>query len=553
MRDMDSGTKSQLRRLYNAVRRAVRAPESERQHEFVMLRARLAYTIARHGLRSLDQLEKLLLQVTRKNDQPRLRTVQGSVRGHRRLQRVEGSMSAHTAQTELKLIGKLILEGEMHCETGLHVGAGKGSLEIGGADNPVVKDAFGRPYVPGSSLRGKIRSLLEQIVRPGGPGRTGLSFAAQRAGSAHPPERPSRRRNLPAVRPQSGPHGARAGRDARHARRPRPARLAVFDAPLDPESITAQMRENLDDELTEVKSENAIDRITSQANPRTLERVPAGARFRVRMVMDVLCEEDAPLFLRVLEGLRLLEDDALGGGGSRGSGRVRFANLKLIWRSKEYYATGRGGKRAERRRRSGRAASAGDRVGRRLHSGMNPGWSSNCGRRARGASGPIPARATASTRSITATRSTRRSPARCSRSGLLEEWLDATARNPGGRCRPVQLAAFRFHGETRFVVPPRTVWPPAASPKVRWKGARFVPLPLVEALLNGRAARGRPLVGRWARANAWCRRPARAVPHRDPRSKRRGRPVGRGRRAACRRLSRISPGRGLWTVIWFCR
>lgn len=69
MRDMDSGTKSQLRRLYNAVRRACRAPESERQHEFVMLRARLAYTIARHSLRSMDTIEKLLLQVTRKNDQ----------------------------------------------------------------------------------------------------------------------------------------------------------------------------------------------------------------------------------------------------------------------------------------------------------------------------------------------------------------------------------------------------------------------------------------------------------------------------------------------------
>ncbi|HLH03164.1 MAG TPA: type III-A CRISPR-associated protein Csm2 [Bryobacteraceae bacterium] len=68
MRDMDSGTKSQLRRLYNAVRRATRAPENERQHEFVMVRARLAYTIARHSLRSLDALERLLLQVTRKND-----------------------------------------------------------------------------------------------------------------------------------------------------------------------------------------------------------------------------------------------------------------------------------------------------------------------------------------------------------------------------------------------------------------------------------------------------------------------------------------------------
>lgn len=68
MRDMDSGTRSQLRRLFSAVRRACRTAESERQHAFVMLRARLAYTIARHQLRSLDPLEKLLLQVTRKND-----------------------------------------------------------------------------------------------------------------------------------------------------------------------------------------------------------------------------------------------------------------------------------------------------------------------------------------------------------------------------------------------------------------------------------------------------------------------------------------------------
>jgi CRISPR type III-A-associated protein Csm2 len=68
MRDMDSGTRSQLRRLYSAVRRACRAAEADRQHQFVMLRARLAYTIARHQLRSLDPLERLLLQVTRRND-----------------------------------------------------------------------------------------------------------------------------------------------------------------------------------------------------------------------------------------------------------------------------------------------------------------------------------------------------------------------------------------------------------------------------------------------------------------------------------------------------
>ena len=68
MRDMDSGTRSQLRRMYSAIRRACRAAEGDRQHQFVMLRARLAYTIARHQLRSLDVLEKLLLQVTRRNE-----------------------------------------------------------------------------------------------------------------------------------------------------------------------------------------------------------------------------------------------------------------------------------------------------------------------------------------------------------------------------------------------------------------------------------------------------------------------------------------------------
>src|ERR1700734_3155576 len=248
-------------------------------------------------------------------------------------------MSAHTAQTELKLIGKLILEGEMHCETGLHVGAGKGSLEIGGADNPVVKDAHGRPYVPGSTLRGRLRALLEQATGMAVPSE--LVFISKRKGQEvriHQSDRPDDEICILFGRSPGRMEKVGGGDvDSNHAT---PARLSVFDAPLVAESITPQMRETLDDELTEVKSENAIDRITSQANPRTLERVPAGGRFRVRLVMDVLCEEDAPLFQRVLEGLRMLEDDSLGGGGSRGSGRVRFANLKLTWRGQGYYATG---------------------------------------------------------------------------------------------------------------------------------------------------------------------------------------------------------------------
>jgi CRISPR-associated protein Csm3 len=248
-------------------------------------------------------------------------------------------MSAHTAQTELKLIGKLILEGEMHCETGLHVGAGKGSLEIGGADNPVVKDAHGRPYVPGSTLRGRVRALLEQATGAAVPSE--LVFISKRKGQEvriHQSDRPDD--EICILFGRSPGRMEKVGGGDFESNHATPARLSVFDAPLITESITPQMRETLDDELTEVKSENAIDRITSQANPRTLERVPAGARFRVRLVLDLLCAEDSALAPLVVQGLRLLEDDALGGGGSRGSGRVRFDKLKLTWRGKDYYAAG---------------------------------------------------------------------------------------------------------------------------------------------------------------------------------------------------------------------
>ncbi|HEX4750772.1 MAG TPA: type III-A CRISPR-associated RAMP protein Csm3 [Bryobacteraceae bacterium] len=248
-------------------------------------------------------------------------------------------MSAHTASTQLTFLGKLILEGEIQCQTGLHIGAGKGSLEIGGADNPVVKDAFGIPYIPGSSLRGRLRSLLEQTMGLAVPSE--LVYLSKRKGQEvriHHSDRPDDEvcilfgRNPGRVEKLSG--------ESIEAATATPARLTVYDAPLIVDSITPQMRENLDDELTEVKSENAVDRITSQANPRTLERVPSGARFRFRLVLDVLCQEDKPLLSRVAEGLRLLEDDSLGGGGSRGNGRVVFSNLTLAWRGKDYYAKG---------------------------------------------------------------------------------------------------------------------------------------------------------------------------------------------------------------------
>ncbi len=248
-------------------------------------------------------------------------------------------MSSHTAATELTFLGKLILQGEIKCETGLHIGAGKGSLEIGGADNPVVKDAFGVPYIPGSSLRGRLRSLLEQTSGLAVPSE--LVYLSKRKGQEvriHQSDRADD--EVCILFGRSAGRMEKVGGEALETSAATPARLTFYDCPLLVDSITQQMRENLDDELTEVKSENAVDRITSQANPRTLERVPAGARFSFRIVLDVLCAEDKPLLGRVAEALRLLEDDALGGGGSRGNGRVSFGALKLVWRSKDYYAQG---------------------------------------------------------------------------------------------------------------------------------------------------------------------------------------------------------------------
>src|SRR3954463_5612090 len=173
-------------------------------------------------------------------------------------------MSAHTTETRLQLIGKLLLEGELHCETGLHVGAGKGSLEIGSSDNPVIKDAFGRPYIPGSSLRGRLRSLLEQSSGLTVPAE--LVYLSRRRGQEvriHQSDRPDDEICL--LFGRNPGRMERVQGETLDTTQATPARLAVFDAPLNADSITAQMRENLDDELTEVKSENAIDRITGHA------------------------------------------------------------------------------------------------------------------------------------------------------------------------------------------------------------------------------------------------------------------------------------------------
>lgn len=193
------------------------------------------------------------------------------------------------------------------CESGLHIGGSQDELKIGGADNPVIKNpANGKPYIPGSSLKGKMRAELEKKL-----GRFGKAGTAP-CGCA--------RDDCPVCR--------------------------VFGAHMQPKSNLGPSRIIVrDGSLTggfqiENKTENIINRRSGAAeHPRSNERVAAGAEFVVQIVLQVF-EKDADfkyeshqgneaLQAVVAEGLRLVEMTGLGGGTSRGSGAVRFHNFKM--------------------------------------------------------------------------------------------------------------------------------------------------------------------------------------------------------------------------------
>jgi CRISPR-associated protein Csm3 len=202
-----------------------------------------------------------------------------------------------------RLTEKLFIRGKIEAVTGLHIGAAKGSLDIGAIDLSVVKTAAGVPYIPGSSLKGKLRSLL-----------------AREAGSDQVQDDPE---PIPALfgtantRENVGTAG----------------RLIVRDAFLDILDFEAKRTKEfleLELEFTESKWENSINRKTGTAeHPRQLERVPAGALFDFELVYSVF-DDRRNEHLRVLrKAMRLLEDDYLGGQGSRGYGRVRFHGVQL--------------------------------------------------------------------------------------------------------------------------------------------------------------------------------------------------------------------------------
>lgn len=224
---------------------------------------------------------------------------------------------------ELKMQGRFILTMDIKALTGLHIGGSGGSLEIGGMDNPVIRNAITeQPYIPGSSLRGKMRSQLEKLLCSPQNRRVGQAKIHVCTKDTYGSCVVCQIFGLP-------------GEDWVDA----PTRLIVRDVALHPESETILSKAHTDAAYTEVKTEVAIDRITSKAAPRNIERVPAGAIFGpAEMVFSIFKAKDVANFKYVLDALQLVEDDYLGGSGSRGSGKINFINLDLKIRNSMEYA-----------------------------------------------------------------------------------------------------------------------------------------------------------------------------------------------------------------------
>ncbi len=214
----------------------------------------------------------------------------------------------------MKLIGIKAITGKIIIKSGLHIGAGDTEMKIGGTDNPVIKHPHTlEPYIPGSSLKGKVRSLLE--MRSGMMAKTKGEPLSLKILKDLDGEEKQECENILKLFGASGADTDETGKLG-------PTRASFADCPLDANWRKQALEGNLP--FTEIKSENTINRIEGTAkHPRFTERVPAGAEFEFSITLKVLAP-DENLEGLMLEGLKLLEMDALGGSGSRGYGQIKF-------------------------------------------------------------------------------------------------------------------------------------------------------------------------------------------------------------------------------------
>ena len=211
----------------------------------------------------------------------------------------------------MKLDHFVVFKGTIECVSGLHIGGSVEGIEIGGVDNPVIKHPVTQePFVPGSSLKGKIRSSLEKKldkVSPNGEPCSCGQCLICRVFGAH--------------KNTNQTQG--------------PTRILVRDAALAEETrkLAGDLLKERGQVYIEQKTENIIDRNKGNAqHPRTMERVPSGARFDLEIVLQVfdIDKDLEPEMIALLrEGLRLVQETYLGGYGSRGSGQVRFTALTM--------------------------------------------------------------------------------------------------------------------------------------------------------------------------------------------------------------------------------
>ncbi len=288
----------------------------------------------------------------------------------------------------MKYTGSYIINYKLKALTGLRVGGSKEEFDIGGTDNPVMKvpadipDYYGEnrplpkgaPYIPGSSIKGKMRSLLEWVY-----GRVEDNITSEEALKVQKKVGQAKRAYEEALRKGNIEEINRAKKNFSDAveeytkvagrvcscgkcpvcivfgigeidtykellpeEQPGPPRAKFFDL-YPTEETLSNLQEALGRGIfTEIKTENQINRITSRANPRKVERVPAGAVFEGTIVFDCYKEGDENLLKVVLQGMQKLEDNFLGGYGSRGSGRIKFEDIEIRWRPAEFYKSGTG-------------------------------------------------------------------------------------------------------------------------------------------------------------------------------------------------------------------
>jgi len=203
----------------------------------------------------------------------------------------------------MKLKGRIKVRAVLTTKTGLHIGGTKDTYEIGALDNPIIKIVRGgsalrqEPYIPGSSLKGKIRSLIEESEKDGNFCTCGACLICRMFGS---------------------------GPEAKNTQKPR---LKVRDAFL-ADSNDEKLRQV---DFVEIKTENRIDRKTGKAkDPREMERVLPGTKFDLEFIISLYDDDNASEYLGLLiRGLKLLSHDYLGGCGTRGYGKVDINNIEI--------------------------------------------------------------------------------------------------------------------------------------------------------------------------------------------------------------------------------